>query len=207
MLCLDFKLRFCYTTHSSMNATSRVKIYFVLALPILLVGCAGVNNASSTQANTALRSAPTETVQLAKELVVAEQTEETSMEDSETDYAGEQLAGVTAPLLEFNATDYATAQAEGKVILLFFYASWCPICRAEEPEIIAAFNELTTDQVVGFRVHYNDEATTDEMRALANEFSVTYQHTKVLVQTGVVLQQTIQSWDKADALTAILATL
>ncbi|HLD97198.1 MAG TPA: thioredoxin domain-containing protein, partial [Candidatus Nanoarchaeia archaeon] len=53
---------------------------------------------------------------------------------------------------EFDQATYDAALKEGKIIFLDFYASWCPICKEEEPEIKAAFNELNTDNVIGFRV-------------------------------------------------------
>src|SRR3990167_8737773 len=71
-------------------------------------------------------------------------------------YSGKVLAGKSAPYLEFNQADYDKALKEGKIVLLDFYANWCPICRAEEPNIKQGFNELTNSQVIGFRVNFND---------------------------------------------------
>src|SRR3989344_7353244 len=58
-------------------------------------------------------------------------------------YKGVVLAGSSSPFLEFNKSDYEKALISGKIIFLDFYANWCPICRAETPEIHAGFDSLT----------------------------------------------------------------
>lgn len=110
-------------------------------------------------------------------------------------FQGTVIAGTTAPYIEFNTADYELAKSQGNIILLDFYANWCPICRAEEPEIKAGFDALTAENVVGFRVNYNDDETDDAEKALAKEFGVTYQHTKVIVHNGEVKLKTLEQWD------------
>lgn len=101
-----------------------------------------------------------------------------------TGYTGKILAGSSAPLIDYNKEDYDKASGSGKVVLLYFYATWCPICRAELPELYAAFNELTTYRVIGFRVNYNDGDTDADESALAQQYQVPYQHTKVIIKDG-----------------------
>lgn len=99
-------------------------------------------------------------------------------------YSGELLGGGSSPYLDFKKSDYDKALAEGKIVFLDFYANWCPICRAEAPELKAGFDSLTTDKVVGFRVNYNDSDTDADEKSLASQFGVTYQHTKVILKSG-----------------------
>ncbi|MEK7628744.1 MAG: redoxin domain-containing protein [Patescibacteria group bacterium] len=122
-------------------------------------------------------------------------------------YTGKVLAGTTAPLLDFNKADYNLATEEGRLIVLFFYATWCPYCQAELPEAQAAFNALTDDRIVGFRVNYNDPDTDSDEQALAREFGVGYQHTKVLLRGGNRLGKSPTSWDKNNYLEAIKEAL
>lgn len=111
-------------------------------------------------------------------------------------FSGEVLAGESAPLLDFNKTDYDRALIEGKSILLYFYANWCPICREEFPIAQSAFNELVRRDVVGFRVNYKDSDTDSDEEALAREFGVAYQHTKVIINDGERIGKYPDSWDK-----------
>src|SRR3990167_9178478 len=55
-------------------------------------------------------------------------TESEKMEGKKVEgYQAKVLAGNSSPFLEFNKADYEKAKSEGKIILLDFYATWCPI--------------------------------------------------------------------------------
>jgi thiol-disulfide isomerase/thioredoxin len=111
-------------------------------------------------------------------------------------YTGAVLAGKSAPLLDFRKADYEKALQSNKTILLYFFANWCPICRAELPHLYAAFNELNTDKVIGFRVNYNDPETDTDELALAQQFQVPYQHSKVFIKNGKQIGKFPDGWDK-----------
>ncbi|MBI3459265.1 redoxin domain-containing protein [Candidatus Azambacteria bacterium] len=106
------------------------------------------------------------------------------------------LAGTLAPLLDYNKADYNAAIASDKLVVLYFYANWCPLCVKEFPLMQEVFNELTTDKVVGFRVNYNDSDTDSNEIALARQFGVAYQHTKVFVKHGQRILKSPESWDE-----------
>jgi len=110
-------------------------------------------------------------------------------------YHGAHIAGEYAQLREFTPEDYAQALADGKTVLLYFYASWCPTCRAEFTEAINAFRSLDDDSIIGFRVHYKDGSDTHEMRELARSFGVAYQHTKVIVRGDTLLRKSAETWN------------
>ena len=101
------------------------------------------------------------------------------------------------PLLAFSPTGYDDARKSGDLIVLYFYANWCPICKAEFPKMQEAFNTLDDNkQVIGFRVSYKDDEVTPEEEALAREFGVGYQHTKVFLKNGKRILKAPDSWDK-----------
>lgn len=118
-------------------------------------------------------------------------------------YTGTVLAGTQSQLLDFTQADYDKAVASGNLVVLYFYASWCPICRAEFPVMQAAFNQLSQPNVVGFRVNFNDPQTDEAEKALAREFGVAYQHTKVFVKNGQRILKSPETWDQARYLTEI----
>lgn len=57
----------------------------------------------------------------------------------------------------FTAEAHAKAMAEGKTTLVFFHAPWCPVCRAQEPKVLAHLNGMAKD-VVAFKVDYDSNA-------------------------------------------------
>lgn len=111
-------------------------------------------------------------------------------------YSGKVLAGNSSPFVEFNKTDYEKALKSGKIIFLDFYANWCPICRAEEPEIYAGFDSLTDNKIIGFRVNFNDSETDEDEKKLAKDFNVPYQHTKIFLKEGIEISRSVDQWDK-----------
>jgi len=106
------------------------------------------------------------------------------------------LNAVGAQYLAFDKDDFENAKSEDKLILLDFYANWCPICRLENPKIRAALKEFDSSEVVAFQVHYNDGDETEEHRALAKEYGITIQHTKVLIKDGKPVLRSLESWSK-----------
>ncbi len=143
---------------------------------------------------------------------VTPQTEKTEMEASqgteeEFRYGGQVIAGSTTPYVEFTKSGYDQALAERKIIILNFYANWCPVCRAETPDLAAGFESLNNPNVVGFRVNWNDSDTDDDEKALAKAFSVPNQHTKVILINGKAVYNETEQWSKEDLVQQINAVL
>jgi len=111
-------------------------------------------------------------------------------------YTGKALAGTASKYLEFSKADYEKALGENKKILLYFYANWCPICKREQVDTFAAFNELSDSNLVGFRVNYKDGDDDADEKALAQQYDVAYQHTKVILKDGKQVGKWPDSWNK-----------
>ena len=111
-------------------------------------------------------------------------------------YTGKILAGTTSKYLEFNKADYDKALGENKKILLYFYANWCPICKREQVDTFAAFNELNDQNFIGFMVNYKDGDDDADEKALAQQYGIAYQHTKVILKDGKQIGKWPDSWNK-----------
>lgn len=131
------------------------------------------------------------------------QTQNTDEGKMVAGYNGKVLAGSSSPYIIFNKVDYDKALSSGKIVLLDFYANWCPICREEAPQLKSGFDSLTTDKLIGFRVNYNDSDTDEDEKKLASQFSISYQHTKVILKNGQEIARSLESWDKATFLKTI----
>jgi thiol-disulfide isomerase/thioredoxin len=143
-----------------------------------------------------------EEAQMEKEDAAMEK--ETMMEKDTQEYQGTHLGGThETPYLAFTQDDYEKALEEEKIILLYFYASWCPNCVAEQPKAIAAFSEINDPTLIGFRVNYKDSDTDSSEEALARQFGITYQHTKVILKDGKQAQKSLNAWEKEDYLEAL----
>lgn len=109
---------------------------------------------------------------------------------------GEVLAGTVTPFVKFNQEDYDQALRENRIIMLYFSANWCPICKVELSRTRAAFDELQLPNLVGFRVSFNDNETDDFDENLARQFGIAYQHTKVILKDGQQVLKNGDTWGK-----------
>lgn len=96
--------------------------------------------------------------------------------------------GQTAPratVLDFQGeAQLNELAAEGKTVV-FFYAAWCPNCRATITELNARFDEVDPDLTLVI-------ADYDKETALKGKFGVTYQDTFVLLDEA---GNSVKSWN------------
>lgn len=138
-----------------------------------------------------IESAETEAME--KKEVIAVSDNETVQKDGVM--MAKILAKKNSTFSEFNLKDYEKALSEGKIVYLEFYANWCPICRAQETELIEGFNKLKRDDVAGFRVNFKDDQTDEDEKSLAEKFKIPYQHHKIVLKGGQVVINSADTWD------------
>lgn len=84
-----------------------------------------------------------------------------------------------------HASELAEAQSPRRI--LFFYASWCPTCIPADKILSSSQSSLPEDVII-YRLNYNDPDTDQVEADLAKKYGVTYQHTFVQIdESGEVV--------------------
>ncbi|MSQ15240.1 MAG: TlpA family protein disulfide reductase [Dehalococcoidia bacterium] len=96
------------------------------------------------------------------------------------------IADASLPLMD--GSTLSISQLKGKVVVVNFWASWCPPCRTEAPDLEAVHKKYQDKGVVflGINVWENQK----EAQAFINEFGITYRNAvdkpgRVTVDFGV----------------------
>jgi thiol-disulfide isomerase/thioredoxin len=89
-----------------------------------------------------------------------------------------QMAPLDFTLQDMHGVDVELASYRGRVILLNFWATWCPPCRVEIPDLVAV-QEAYGDDLVVLGLSVDD--TPEMLQAFAAEFQMNY---PVLVGLG-----------------------
>lgn len=73
----------------------------------------------------------------------------------------------------FDGADFQLSDYRGQVVLINFWASWCPPCRDEAPELQALYVDY---QAVGFAIVGVNmlESSREKARMFIEEFGITY---------------------------------
>ncbi len=90
---------------------------------------------------------------------------------------------------DYSAEIYEKALTEDRVVVLYFTANWCEICRTQEEINTKVFSGLTTDGVVALRIHILDSEATIDTENLAKKFSIAKENTSVILNsdTGAIV--------------------
>jgi thiol-disulfide isomerase/thioredoxin len=154
-------------------------IVFVAALGLLATALATTHALKVTAANriASVRSAP-----------AAHGAQQDSSSDDDDDVPKViRFASNPEPMPPFLVNDVegrvlSTAELHGKVVIVNFWATWCPPCREEIPEMIDLANRYKDRlQIIG--VSEDDDATPEEVRDFAREAKINYP--VVMGSTGI----------------------
>lgn len=91
--------------------------------------------------------------------------------DIRTGTVGKPAAQFTAEKLDGSGT-LSLAEHSGKVIVLNFFASWCPPCKAENPALIRVWERYRSSDVVFIGIVFNEP--TDKALAYVRANGVTW---------------------------------
>lgn len=99
----------------------------------------------------------------------------------------------------FTTPAFQAAQAAGKPILVDAYASWCPVCRAQQTVFETLRQDPKYDKLTVFKIDYDNQK--DALKALQVQRQSTLIAFKGDKETGRSVGET-----KADSIAALIAT-
>lgn len=137
----------------------------LLVLALLLAACAQAQQPATSEAEQPASSAPD--VPVSDRLIAVESTlvEET---------AGRANVGDLAPDFTYTLPDGSVqrlSDLRGKKVLVNFWATWCPPCRAEMPDIEQVYNNREGQDFAVLAVSVGDELA--DVEAFAREMDLT----------------------------------
>lgn len=174
----------------------KMVVIFLVAV-VFLGGAVVFSDSFSTSSNNNEDATKTSTSESKTDATKTDTASTNTEQSTPNIFTGEVLAGRLSPYFAFKQADYVLAQKQNKIIVLNFYANWCPECRVEAPVLKSGFDGLTREKIVGFRVNYKDPETDSDEKALADQFRIPYQHTKVIIKDGKEVARFSDAWDAA----------
>lgn len=154
-------------------------ILIVIGVVVLVLAGGGLFIASQQSSNT-------EEAKMVQEKAAIEKKDDSSAGSEQDKMMKKDSA---SRYIEYSKT--VLDQATNKRRVLYFYASWCPICRPANEDFIKNSSKIPEDTMV-IRVNYNDPDTDQEEKDLAKKYGITYQHTFVQIDSK---EKEITKWN------------
>lgn len=82
------------------------------------------------------------------------------------------LPSLDSKYVAYSEAALANSQENGKKVVLFFHATWCPTCKEANNDIMTNISQIPSDVVI-FKTDYDTET------ALKKEYGIVTQHTFV----------------------------
>ena len=129
------------------------KVFYGFVLVILVAGVFGFTNCGNAESP-------------------ADQVQQKSVEPS----SSSSNAASSFTLVDLNGNQVSLDQYKGKVVMLNFWATWCPPCRRELPDIVRLREELKDNnfEVIGIIAEQPNDNVINNVNALKSQFGMNY---------------------------------
>ena len=74
-------------------------------------------------------------------------------------------------LMDLDGNEISLSDFNGKVLILNFWATWCPPCREEIPDFVEVYNEYESEDVQFIGVSNEDIST---LRSFVEDYNISY---------------------------------
>jgi thioredoxin 1 len=93
---------------------------------------------------------------------------------------------------DYDAATFDAATQSNQVVVLDYYAAWCPVCRRQHVNLRELLQSPKYAQLVAFKVNYDDET------ALREKYRVKDRGTLVMLRGGVEIARVQNVFKSAD---------
>jgi thiol-disulfide isomerase/thioredoxin len=113
---------------------------------------------------------------------------EVQLQQEKTTNTNQDEKDLSGNYVEYSPEVLENASAEGKKIVLFFHAGWCPTCISAHKDFIKRIDEIP-EEIIVVKTNYDAE------KELKKKYNVTYQHTFVQIDANGEL---VTIWNGGD---------
>jgi len=85
--------------------------------------------------------------------------------------------GFLAPeisLLDTNGKEITLSELRGRPVIVNFWATWCPPCRAEMPAMQRAFMDYEDEEVIILAINSTNQDALQAVKQFVDEFDITF---------------------------------
>ncbi len=146
----------------------------VVAILLVLAGCIPQPTPTAVPTPTVVRPVASPTPLPAAKPTSPAQANSTPAAPTPTPFPPPRV-GAPAPdftLTSLDGKPVSLSDFRGKRVILNFFATWCPHCRAETPTLVSYYNDMANQNIVIVAVNLGEGK--DKVAAYQKEFNVTF---------------------------------